>query len=411
MKYELFIALRYLKARRKQALISLVTAISIIGITLGVAALIISVSLMSGFQEEIQQKILGATAHVLVYPNESNLIHDWQGMTTKLATIDGVNSVIPVVYEKGLISGMSSTEGVVIKGIDLKSANTLKKPEEGLMGKVIIGDWGKLLNDDTPYILLGEGLATTIGAFAGDRITLISMKGTLSPFGILPKVKRLEVAGIFRYGLFEYDSTWAYVSLKTAQKLFNLNDGVTLIELRIKDIYKAEEVAGKVDKMFGNNVITDTWIGQNKSLFSAMKLEKIMLFITLTLIVVVAAFSIVSNLVLMVMEKNKDIAVLMSMGASESSIMKVFMYQGIIIGMIGTALGSLIGLVTCYIFDKYRLIHLPSDVYYIAYLPFRVHLFDVLLIIFLSLLISFLATLYPARRASQLDPAEAIRYG
>jgi lipoprotein-releasing system permease protein len=407
MRYELFIALRYLKAKRKQALISLVTGISIIGITLGVAALIISVSLMSGFQEEIQDKILGATAHILVYPNEGNLLMNWREVSKKLGSFDDVTSVTPVIYEKGLLSGLSTTDGVVVKGIEIKD----EKTSSPFVGKIIVGDWKKMLNDEKPMVLLGEGLASSIGAFAGDKVTLISMKGTLSPFGILPKMKKIEVAGIFRYGMYEYDSTWAYVSLKTAQKLFSLGDGVTLIEVRIKDIYKAEEIAKKIETAFGNSVVVDTWINQNRSLFSAMKLEKIMLFITLTLIVVVAAFSIVSNLVLMVMEKHRDIAVLMSMGATDGSIMKVFIYQGLIIGLIGTILGSIIGLATCYICNTYKLIHLPQDVYFIPYLPFHVKLFDVVLIISISILISFLATIYPSRRAAQLDPAEAIRYG
>lgn len=412
MRYEIFVALRYLKSRRKQALISLVTAISIFGIALGVAALIVSVSLMTGFQEEIQNKILGATAHVLIYPYESKYLYRWKEIVEKIKQIEGVKRVMPVIYEKGLLAGISATEGAVIKGIDVNPSFIEKQSLNEFFGKIVLGDISKLFEEGAPpKILLGEGLAASIGAFQGDIITLISMKGTLSPFGLLPKMKRLEVAGIFKYGMFEYDNSWAYLPLPVAQKIFNMEDAVTLIEVRLFDIYKAEEIAEGINKIFNREVIVDTWMNQNKSLFSAMKLEKIMLFITLTLIVIVAAFNIISNLVLMVMEKNKDIAILMSMGATKNSIMKVFMYQGLLIGFIGTTIGSIIGLAISYFFDKYKLIHLPQDVYFIASLPFRIYLTDVLLIVSLAMLISFLATLYPAKRAAEISPAESFRYG
>jgi len=412
MKYEFFIALRYLKSKRKQALISLVTAISIFGIALGVAALIVSISLMTGFQEEIQNKILGATAHVLVYPLDSKFLYNWQEMISQIKKIKEVKQVTPVIYEKALISGMSATEGAVVKAINIEKQNLNPSTINDMFGKVILGDAKRLFDDtDTPKILLGEGLAASIGAFEGDIVTLISMKGSLSPFGFMPKIKRLEVAGVFKYDMYEYDNSWAFLSLPTAQKLFNMEDAITLIEIKLFNIYHAEKIAKKIDIMFQKKVIVDTWMNQNKSLFSAMKLEKIMLFITLTLIVIVAAFNIISNLVLMVMEKNKDIAILMSMGATKESIMKIFIYQGLLIGIMGTTIGSLIGLSISYVFNKYKLIHLPQDVYFIAYLPFKMHTSDILLIISMAILISFLATIYPAKRAAQISPAESFRYG
>ncbi len=412
MKYELFIALRYLKSKRKQALISLVNTISIFGIALGVAALIISISLMTGFQEEIQNKILGATSHILIYPFESKYIYYWKDMVEKIKQIKGVKQVMPVIYEKGLLSGMSDTEGAVIKGIYINQEDLNSKNLNEFFGKIILGDAKKLFDDkEKPKILLGEGLAASIGAFEGDIVTLISMKGTLSPLGLIPKMKRLEVAGIFKYGMFEYDSSWAFLSLPVAQKLFNMQDGITLIEVKLFDIYKAEQIAEQINEMFKKQVIVDTWMNQNKSLFSAMKLEKIMLFITLTLIILVASFNIISNLVLMVMEKNKDIAILMSMGATRQSIMKVFIFQGLLIGIMVTGIGATVGLLISYLFDKYKIIHLPQDVYFISHLPFKIYATDVFLIIFIAMLISFLATLYPAKRASHISPAESFRYG
>jgi len=317
---------------------------------------------------------------------------------------------MPVIYEKGLISGVASTEGVVIKGIDISSE--LKNKSNNLQNSMIIGNL-KDISDESgrPKIILGESLAASIGAFKGDIVNFITIKGTLSPFGILPKMRKLEVAGIFRYGMYEYDSSWAYVSLKTAQHLFNLDDGINLIEIRIKDIYKVNKVSSQIKNVLGHNIITDTWISQNKSLFSAMKLEKIMLFITLALIIIVAAFNIISNLILMIMEKNKDIAILISMGATKNRIAKIFIFQGLIIGIIGTAIGSIIGLSVCYFFDKYKIIHLPADVYFISYLPFKVHLADFLLVIIVALIITFLSTIYPSKKAAEFSPAETLRYG
>ncbi len=410
MNFELLIATRYLKSKKKYALISLVSIISIIGIAVGVSALIISLGLMTGFQEDIQHKILGATAHILIYPAESNLLYDWEEIIKKIEKNKGIISTMPVIYEKGLISGFASTEGVVIKGIDVSSE--LKNKSNNLENSMIIGNLKDLLKETgRPKIILGESLAASIGAFKGDIVSFITIKGTLSPFGILPKMRKLEVAGIFRYGMYEYDSSWAYVSLKTAQHLFNLDDGINLIEVRIKDIYKVNEMSSQIKSLLGHNIITDTWINQNKSLFSAMKLEKIMLFITLALIIIVAAFNIISNLILMIMEKNKDIAILISMGATKNRITKIFVFQGLIIGIIGTTIGSIIGLSICYFFDKYKIIHLPADVYFISYLPFKIHLLDFLLVIVVALTITFLSTIYPSKKAAEFSPAETLRYG
>jgi lipoprotein-releasing system permease protein len=408
MRFELSVALRYLRAKRKQTLLSAVSLIAVIGFILGVMALIIALALMTGFQEDIQSKILGASAHVILYPTGSRGIKDYHNTIDIVRKNSDVVSVSGVIYGKVMIYTAGGAEGIVLKGID----PTREKTVTDLMSSVD-ADALKALNDpnqDRDPIVLGVDLANTLHAKKGEIVTLVSPEALLTPLGLMPKFKKLKVVGTFQSGMYEYDQNWALVSMKTAQRLFSLGDSVTLIEARIKNIHDAANVSDQLQKQLGSRFLVDNWINQNRSLFSAMKLEKIMLFITITLIVLVAAFNVVSTLIMTVLDKHKDIAVLMSMGATTKQIMRIFMIQGVLIGIAGTFIGALLGTVTSWIMDHYKIIQLPLDVYFIPYLPFHARIEDIAMITGTALVISFLSTLYPAIRASRINPTEALRY-
>jgi lipoprotein-releasing system permease protein len=408
MRFELSVALRYLRAKRKQALLSAVSLIAVIGFILGVMALIIALALMTGFQEDIQSKILGASAHVILYPTGSRGIRDYHNTIDVVRKNSDVVSVSGVIYGKVMIYTAGGAEGIVLKGIDPAREKTVTDLTSSLDADAL-----KALNDpqqDRDPIVLGVDLASTLHVKKGEIVTLVSPEALLTPLGLMPKFKKLRVVGTFQSGMYEYDQNWALVSMKTAQRLFSLGDSVTLIEARIKNIHDATKVSDQLQKQLGSRFLVDNWINQNRSLFSAMKLEKIMLFITITLIVLVAAFNVVSTLIMTVLDKNKDIAVLMSMGATTKQIMRIFMIQGVLIGIAGTFIGALLGIVTSWIMDHYKIIQLPLDVYFIPYLPFHLRIEDILMITGTALIISFLSTLYPAIRASRINPTEALRY-
>ncbi|HET6266944.1 MAG TPA: lipoprotein-releasing ABC transporter permease subunit [Acidobacteriota bacterium] len=406
MKFELSVALRYLKAKRKQTFLSVVSFISVTGIVLGVMALIIALALMTGFQQDIQTKILGASAHVMVYPSAARGIPNYESTIQVVRQDPSVLAAAPAVYGKVMIYSAGGANGIIVKGID----PAREKSVSDLLSTADPAALAGLNNPDLNGVILGSDLATSIHVTKGDLVTLVSPEGLLSPLGLMPKFKKLKVLGTFHSGLYEYDTSWALVSMKTAQRLFSLDDSVTLIEARIRDLENADAVSTRIGKRLGSQYQTDNWINQNKSLFSAMRLEKLMLFITIALIVLVAAFNIVTTLVMMVLEKHKDIAILMAMGTTSRQIMRIFMLQGILIGIAGTILGAFLGISICWVMDHYRIIKLPLDVYFIPYLPFRIRLTDFLLIISTALLISFCSTLYPAIRASRIQPAEALRY-
>ena len=408
MRFELSIALRYLRSKRKQTFLSVISFISILGIILGVMALIIALALMTGFHEDIQTKILGTSAHIMVYSAASRGVSDYD-QTMKIVGADpSVISVAPVVYGKVLVYTAGGANGIILKGIDpaqeKKVTDLTAAIDPAALQALISGEGAQ------DGIILGSDLALDLKVSKGDTVMLVSPESLLSPLGMMPKFKRFRVLGEFHSGLYEYDTSWAISSKKSAQRLFSLGDSVTLIEGRIRDIYQAQEVSDRLQMRLGSKFISDNWINQNKSLFSAMKLEKTMLFITITLIVIVAAFNIITTLVMMVLEKNKDIAILMAMGSTSTQIMRIFMLQGVLIGVAGTILGAALGITICWILDHYRLIQLPLDVYFVPYLPFRVKADDFLMITSTSMLISFLSTLYPALRASRLRPTEALRY-
>jgi lipoprotein-releasing system permease protein len=405
MKFELFVARRYLTARRKQAFISVITSISVLGIAIGVAALVIAIALITGFQGDVQDKILGATSHVMVSDLGGQGLAGYEGLAEKIRAIPGVESVTPVVYSTVLITGLGESSGALVKGLDFdrerQSATWLQKLEAGR-----IPDGGGAREG----LLLGRELALRIGAQAGDVVDVVTASSTLSPLGLLPKRKRFQVTGVFNTGLYEFDSSTALVSIGVAQKLFGLEGRASYIQVKLRDIFAAPAVGETIKAALPPVVYITTWMELNKSLFSALKLEKNIMFLTITLIVIVAALNIIATLILMVMEKTRDIGILMAMGATPRSINRIFFYQGALIGVIGTALGVLLGLGWCALANAFELIKIPVDIYQISHVPFRLRPLDLALIVGVTLAISFVSTLFPARRAAKVDPVVALKY-
>lgn len=413
MSYELFIGLRYLKAKRKQTFVSLITLISIAGVMVGVTALIVVIAVMNGFKEDLRDKILGVTSHVVISRFDGN-ISKYQEVRAKVGEVSGVNAATPFIYTQVMISSRKAISGAVLRGIEPKTASKVINLPKNLRA----GSLEELEAENkpegmraTPGIILGNELARNIGALRGDPVTVISPLGRLTPLGRVPRSQTFRVAGIFDSGMYEYDSTIAYVSLWAAQRFLGIGDRVTGIEVRVDDIYAADRVARAIGKALGGYPYwSRDWMRMNKNLFSALKLEKIVMFIILTLIILVAAFNIVGTLIMVVIEKTRDIAILKSMGATRRSIMKIFMIEGAVIGLVGTLLGLLGGYTLCTLLATYKFIELPSDVYYISTLPVQMNPLDVALIALAAIVITLAASVYPAWQASRFDPAEAIRY-
>ncbi len=413
MSYELFIGLRYLKAKRKQTFVSLITLISIAGVMVGVTALIVVIAVMNGFKEDLRDKILGVTSHVVISRFDGN-ISKYQEVRAKVGEVSGVNAATPFIYTQVMISSRKAISGAVLRGIEPKTAskviNLPKNLRAGSLEELEAENKPEGMRS-TPGIILGNELARNIGALRGDPVTVISPLGRLTPLGRVPRSQTFRVAGIFDSGMYEYDSTIAYVSLWAAQRFLGIGDRVTGIEVRVDDIYAADRVARAIGKALdGYPYWSRDWMRMNKNLFSALKLEKIVMFIILTLIILVAAFNIVGTLIMVVIEKTRDIAILKSMGATRRSIMKIFMIEGAVIGLVGTLLGLLGGYTLCTLLATYKFIELPSDVYYISTLPVQMNPLDVALIAVAAIVITLAASVYPAWQASRFDPAEAIRY-
>jgi len=420
MGYEWFISLRYLKAKRRQGFISLISIISVAGVAVGVMALIVVLAVMTGFTDSLREKILGINSHIVVQSLKSR-IADYQELSEVILQADGVKAATPYTYSQTMLSVPDASTGAVVRGIDPKTANdVLSLNSQLIKGSIIALDEGSPSASDSktdkvpsralPGIILGKELARNLHVNIDDKIRLFSPSGPLTPMGVIPKIKTCRVVGIFDTGMYEYDSSLAYVSLSTAQNFLDLGDNVHGLELKVDDIYKAAEIAAKLEEKLGFGYVVKDWISMNKNLFSALKLEKTAMFIILALIVLVAAFNIISTLIMVVMSKGKDIAILKSMGATSMGIMRIFIYEGLIIGLTGTVLGVTGGLGLCKVLSKYQFIKLPSDVYPITTLPIKVLPMDVTLVAISAALITLLATIYPSWQASKIEPAVALRY-
>jgi len=406
--FELFIARRYLRAKRKQVVISVITAISVIGVAAGVMALVIALAINNGFRDTLQRNLLGATAHVSILEKEPGTgIEHWEDLAPQLARIPHVKSAAPALYESGYITGPVSGAGAAIKGVDVRPdaplADTLRHLKSGSLDALRV-------SGDLPGIVLGSRLAENIGAVTGKQVTLLVPNGELTPFGPRPSYVRLRVAGTFESGFYDLDANWAFLSLTDAQKAFDLTDVVNSIELMLDDIYQAPDVAAAAEKLIGPKLAATTWGEQNKQLLSALTMERTVTVVTIGLIQLVAALNILITLIMMVMEKHRDIAILMSMGAKARQIRNVFVYEGALIGALGTAIGLVTGYGLCFLAERYQWVKLDQQVYSIAYVPFEPRAFDGLWIAAAAMAVSLIATLYPARSATRIAPVESLRY-
>jgi len=417
MRYEWFIGLRYLKAKRKQTFISIITIISIVGVMVGVMALIVVLAVMSGFEKTLKEKILGTQAHLVLLKASQEGMDHYEEVAKKVQEVKGVVSVAPFIFNQVMLSSESNVSGVVIKGIDPDRVGKVTELAHNMKAGRL-QDLREEGDSNSSSIILGVELAKHLGISLNDTIQVISPLGTMTPMGMMPKMKRFRIVGVFYSGMYEYDNTMAYVSLESAQKFFGMGARVTGIEIKTNNIYKVKEIGREIRQKMGFPFWTKDWMEMNRNLFSALKLEKIAMFIILVLIVLVAAFNIISTLIMVVMEKHKDIAILKSMGAPSMGILKIFVIEGGVIGVVGTVFGTLLGLgaafnlekITEFVENLFGFKILASDVYYIDKLPSQVNPLDIALIVMTAVLISLLATLYPSWRASRLDPAEALRY-
>ncbi len=437
MRFELFVASRYLRAKRRQAFIGIITAISIAGVAAGVASLIIALAINNGFRQDLQARLLGSTAHISLMRVQNDGIKDWKPLLERLAKQPHVVAAAPAIYEQVLISRGPRARGAVLKGI----VPAYERKVSELLSSVTIGS-AKDLEDQAqipdatthdagegsratqpdelesvqeriaamPPIILGKDMADNLGATVGSVVLVTSPQGELTPFGMVPKYMRFRVVGIFNSGFYDYDTSWALTGLADAQRLFGLGDLISVIEFKIDDIYQAPEVGRQLEEAAGHGFMTANWMEQNKALFHALRLERLVTFITIGLIVFVAALNIVISLIMMVMEKTKDIAVLMSMGTRRGQIRRVFMAQGVLIGVCGTAIGLMIGYGLSWFGQHYHLVSLNPEVYSIDYVPFSPRILDGVLVAAVAIGISFIATLYPSWSAARVLPAEALRY-
>jgi lipoprotein-releasing system permease protein len=407
MNFELQVALRYLRAKRKQAVISLITVISILGVTAGVAALVIAIAINAGFRTVLQSKLLGAQPHISLQSKDGAGIHDFLNLTKKIEKMDGVIAAAPSAYETVMLSANTRHQGVFLKGI-IPEAETRMS---ALANNIVKGDIGKFTEDS---IIVGKELSDSLGIQVGDKVQVISAETISGPTGLTQRTDIFTLVAIFSSGLYDLDSGWAYIPLARVQYLMAIgSDVVPTIDLKVRDedLERAPEIAESIRQKLGKDHFEATnWKELNKSIFHALKLERIVMFLTIGLIVLVAALNIVGMLTMMVLEKTRDIAILLSMGATAQQIRRIFVWQGVIIGIVGTFFGLVLGNAVSFLADKYHLIPLGPDIYSLAYLPFRPNPRDSVIIAIMAILISFLATLYPSAAAAKLQPVEALRY-
>lgn len=453
MRFELFIAARYLRAKRRQAFIGIITGISIAGVAAGVASLVVAMAITNGFRQDLQQRLLGSTSHISLQRVADDGIQHWPALMDRLSRQPHVVAAAPAIFEQVLIARGPRARGAVLKGMipryERKVGDLLNSVKEGSSDALDEGVERALLPaardsagsavagrsdrptqppdqppdqspdslaavkqrvSSMPPIVLGKDMADNLGATVGSVVLVVSPQGELTPFGTVPKYNRFHVAGIFNSGFFDYDSSWAFVRLSDAQKLFGLGDLISVLEFKVDDIYHAPEISRQLEDAAGKGFMATNWEDQNKALFHALRLERLVTFITIGLIVFVAALNILISLIMMVMEKTKDIAVLMSMGTRRAQVRNLFIAQGVLIGAVGTAIGLVLGYAISYAGGHYHVLTLSPEVYSIDYVPFAPRVIDGLWVALFAILISFVATLYPSWSASRILPAEALRY-
>jgi len=439
MKFELFVASRYLRAKRRQAVIGVITGISILGVAAGVASLIVALAINNGFRQDLQDRLLSSTAHVSLMRIQNDGIKDWGPLLDRLSKEPHVVAASPAIYEEVLVSRGPRAKGAVLKGL----IPAYQQKVSDLLGSIKLGSVDQLAPDsqvpspstqpnspnpaaggplpdslstvqqrvaEMPPIILGKDMADDLGATIGSVVLVTSPQGELTPFGMVPKYIRFRVGGVFSSGFYDRDTSWAFIKLADSQRLFGLGDVISVIEFKIDDIYKAHEIGDEISQRAGKGFMAANWMDQNKALFRALRLEKLVTFITIGLIVFVAALNILISLTMMVMEKTKDIAVLMSMGTRTSQVRKVFMTQGVLIGIIGTVIGLCLGYGISWVGGHYHFISLSPEVYSIDYVPFAPRIIDGTIVALVAVGIAFVATLYPSWSAARILPAEALRY-
>ena len=407
MFFELFLSIRYLRAKRKQAFISVITVISVLGVMIGVMALVVVLSVMNGFRADLMSKILGVKSHLLVL-SYKGAFNDYKRVAGRVGQVEGVVATTPFIHSQVMVNRSGNVSGAILRGIHPQTAGNVLSIERMIKD----GSLSSLKSswDGLPTIIIGSELSKQLGAYPGDILNMVSPEGKLTPLGRVPNSQKYKVTAVFDSGMYEYDASMVFVSLKEAQAFLGFGDRVSGLEVRVKDVYKSDKVGIKIQNALGNPYWTKDWKVMNRSLFSALKLEKFAMFIILTMIVLVGALNIISTLVMVVMEKTRDVAILRAMGASAKSIMTIFMVQGLLVGLVGTLAGLASGLGICHLLARYKFISLPSDVYYITTLPVRVEFWDICFVSLSAVVISFLATIYPSWHASKLNPVEAIRY-
>lgn len=438
MRFELFVATRYLRAKRRQAFIGVITAISIAGVAAGVASLVIALAINNGFRQDLQERLLGSTSHINLLRVQSDGIRNWQTLMARLSKEPHVTAAAPAIYEQVLISLGPRARGAVLKGIipsdERKVSDLLKTVKVGSADALnsysmtvpapqrdaggssdaapspdALGDV-EARREEMPPIILGKEMAEDLGATVDSVVLVTSPQGELTPFGMVPKYNRFRVAGIFDSGFYDYDYSWAFARLTDAQRLFGLADEISVLEFKVDDIYKAGEIAKEIEQAAGQGFLTTNWMEQNKALFRALRLERLVTFITIGLIVFVAALNILISLTMMVMEKTRDIAVLLSMGTRKSQVRRIFISQGVLIGVVGTVIGLVLGFSLSWLGGRYHVLSLAPEVYSIDYVPFAPRLSDGVLVALVAVGISLVATVYPSWSAARILPAEALRY-